>query len=193
MELKAPWVQTRKGLIGGRGELAQFWVCHLAFVPGRPAELLYTGYIGQAHCPLVHLLNDGRSETTVPGVTDVVAFGFGKNLDGAGYPAVLFRGKYEGVEAFWLTLDWFKSVQVRQRFVPEQLLVRRDVKHRRRSVEGWAWQVAHQRRWQGRYLCSSGWSRQEELTNTRPAISVRPSQALTCERARFNTAGHHGS
>lgn len=107
--LSAPWLQTRKGLLGSKGELAQFWQCHLDYVPGRSGELLYSGYIGQAHCPLVHLQDDGRAESSIPNVSDVLAFGFGANS--GEYPAVLFRGKYEGREAFWLTLDWFRSIQ----------------------------------------------------------------------------------
>jgi len=105
----APWVQSRKGVIGGKGEVAQFWQCHLNYVPGRSGELLYSGYIGQAHCPLVHLQADGSKETAIAGVSDVLAFGFGANA--GDYPAVLFRGKYDGREAFWLTLDWFRTVQ----------------------------------------------------------------------------------
>jgi hypothetical protein len=105
----AAWAQTRRGLIGGKGEIAQYWQCHLGYVPGRSGELLYTGYIGQARCPLVHLQNDGLQETLVPDVSDVLAFGFGANPD-SHCPAVLFRGKYRDKEAFWLTLDWFQHV-----------------------------------------------------------------------------------
>jgi hypothetical protein len=105
----SPWVQTRQGLIGGKGDVAQFWQCHLNYVPGHTGELLYSGYTGQAHCPLVYLQDDGRTETLIPNVSDVAAFGFGANP--GEHPAVLFRGKYEGKEAFWLTLDWFRSVR----------------------------------------------------------------------------------
>jgi len=106
-----PWKQTVKGLIGGKGELAQYWVCHLSYVPNRSGELLYTGYIGQAHTPLVHLTSDGLDPPIlIPDVTDVNTYGFGRNPDTSSpYPAVLFRGKYKGLDGFWLTRDWFKT------------------------------------------------------------------------------------
>jgi hypothetical protein len=109
--INAEWEQTFKGRIGSKGETSQFWNCHLKYVPGRSGELLYTGYIGQAQSPLVHLTDDGRAQSEFPDVSDVLVFGFGRNRPGAAYPVVMFRGKYKGIEGFWMTLDWFATCE----------------------------------------------------------------------------------
>ena len=179
-----PWEQTVKGIIGGKGELSQFWACQLAYVPGHSGELLYTGYINQTHCPLVHLKDDGRTDAGLnPDVTDVLAFGFGKNEPGAPYPAVLFRGKYKGVEAFWLTLDWFKSVQFVSDLFPNNYWSAGTS-----SIAGDLSKDGH-----GKWLISVGGkgaifarldgSFQEELTKTRP-LSVSVQARLSPARER---------
>jgi hypothetical protein len=72
--------------------------------------LLYTGYIGQANAPLVHLLEDGRRSVEVKRVRNVTKFGFGAN-PGGGYPAVMFLGEWQGERGYWQTTDWFKTAE----------------------------------------------------------------------------------
>jgi hypothetical protein len=106
----AEWVQNYKGRLGSYGETAQFWNCDLFYIPGHSGELLYTGYIGQANAPLVHLLEDGRRSVEVKRVRNVTKFGFGAN-PGGGYPAVMFLGEWQGERGYWQTTDWFKTAE----------------------------------------------------------------------------------
>lgn len=121
------WTQKLVGTIGYNGlssdgsDNRQFYRCDLKAVPGHPGKWLYTGYDastgttpGTGYADKFWLINDdGNSATTQPNsrIRRVYGFGFTENADSdAAYPAVIFRGQVDGVEGFYLTLDWFATL-----------------------------------------------------------------------------------
>ena len=117
------WTRTYNGVIGlgpqtvgtvSGQDARQFWKAKLAYIPGKTGELLYNPHADDTACPddkLWHLTSDGAVQTALrPTEIKLVRwFGFGKNLPGASYPAVIIYAKVNGVWGFYVSLDWFAT------------------------------------------------------------------------------------
>lgn len=107
------WEQTVSGLVDedpGRAHSAQFWQAKLAFIDGRPGELLYAALGAQTKGAdnLVWLQDDGRKLTDLP-VKNLKCFDFGKPAPGSAYPSLWLWGEVAGRLGWYVTFDWFAT------------------------------------------------------------------------------------
>lgn len=89
-------------------ELAPFSIFNatLKAVPGRAGHLFFTsGPLDGFDGPFRRSLDRGDSWGSVPGVTRVVAFGFGRPAAPGAYPTIYIAGKVGGTYGLWRSID----------------------------------------------------------------------------------------
>ena len=90
------------------GEITPFSVFNakLVAVPGKAGHLFFTpGALDGLDAPLKRSIDGGANWTTIPNVTRVLAYGFGKPLTVGGYPTVFVAGKVGGQYGIWRSTD----------------------------------------------------------------------------------------
>ena len=90
------------------GEITPFSVFNakLVAVPGKAGHLFFTpGALDGLDAPLKRSIDGGANWTTIPNVTRVLAYSFGKPLTVGGYPTVFVAGKVGGQYGIWRSTD----------------------------------------------------------------------------------------
>ncbi|URD61542.1 hypothetical protein M8312_03225 [Sphingomonas sp. KRR8] len=115
------WSQMLRGVVSdgsndpqavlAKGQDArQFWQCQLSYVPGRPAEILYTPHADFENDSFYWSQDDGKSWRDVgQSVRNVSCFGFGKPAAGQARPTVFFWGEVRKQKGLYFSQDWFAS------------------------------------------------------------------------------------
>ena len=90
------------------GEITLFSVFNakLIAVPGKAGHLFFTpGALDGVDGPFKRSNDAGATWTTVPNVTRVLAYGFGKSSTVGGYPTIFVTGKVGGQYGIWRSTD----------------------------------------------------------------------------------------
>lgn len=107
------WTQKFSGnlqtSLGVGGSTGQYWQCGLTYVPGFSGELLYADHENNANNRLLWSQDDGETWDYFANVTNVIGFGLGLAAPGQTRPALYFKGTYNGVKGFYVTIDWFAT------------------------------------------------------------------------------------
>jgi hypothetical protein len=93
-------------------ELTPFSVFNakLRAVPGKSGHLFFTpGPLDGVDGPFKHSTDGGSTWTTIPDVTRVLSFGFGKTQSANAYPTLFIAGKLRGAYGIWRSVDEGKS------------------------------------------------------------------------------------
>lgn len=104
----APSHDPRK--VPPKQDARQFWRCQIDYVPGRPREIVYTGYGDYDDDRFWWSKDDGYTWRELhPSIRRVVSFGLGKNRAGQDRPAVYFYGDVSGINGLHVSFDWFAT------------------------------------------------------------------------------------
>jgi hypothetical protein len=90
------------------GEITEYSVFNakLGAVPGKAGHLFFTpGPTDGVENPFRRSIDGGANWTTIPNVTRVLSYGFGKPLVAGGYPTIYVGGKVSGQYGIWRSTD----------------------------------------------------------------------------------------
>lgn len=119
----AAWQQRFAGVLTSpdlkNPDPSQYWQAKLEAVPGRPGEWLYANCMeARDDDALLWSRDDGATWTALP-ARKLACWDFGKGI--GDMPAVWFYGWHGDAKGWFVTYDWFASVQLVARYPADSI------------------------------------------------------------------------